>query len=78
MVKLRESEGGHQLAKLEQVGEQFDEESVIFVKKEDDAVTTQSAMKKIHNILNHKSKEEMIYAYIHKCWKDKTSSREVD
>ena len=63
VVKLRESEGGHQLAKLEQVGNRFDDESVNFVKEEDDAVMSESAVRKIHKILNHKSKEQMNYAY---------------
>ena len=62
-MKLRRSEGGHQLAKLEQVGTNFDDESVNFVKEEDDAVMSESAMRKIHKILNHKSKEQMNYAY---------------
>ena len=49
--------------KLEQVGNDFDEESVNFLKEEDDAVVSESAVRKIHKILNHKSKEQMNYAY---------------
>ena len=63
IVKLKESEGGHQIVKLEQVGNDFDEESVNFLKEEDDAVVSESAVRKIHKILNHKSKEKMNYAY---------------
>ena len=63
VVKLRESEGGLQLAKLEQVGNRLDDELVYFVKEEVDALMSESAMRKIHKILNRKSKEKMNYAY---------------
>ena len=52
-MKLRELEGGYQLTKLEQIGTSFDDESVNFVKEEDDAVMSESAVRKIHKILNH-------------------------
>jgi len=64
IVKLKESEGGHQLVKLEQVGKDFDEKSVNFLKEEDDAVVSEIAVRNIHKILNHKSKEQMNYTYI--------------
>ena len=50
------------LINLETVGEWTDEDSVCFVKKEDD-VTTRKAVSKIHRILNHKRIEQMEYAY---------------
>ena len=34
-----------------------------FLKKEDDTVVSESAIRKIHKKLNHKSKEQMNYAY---------------
>ena len=34
-----------------------------FLKEEDDAVVSESVVRKIHKILNHKSKEQMNYAY---------------
>ena len=64
VVKFRELEGGHQLAKLEHVGNRFDDESVNFVKEEDDAMMSECAVRKIHKTLNHKRKEQMNYAYI--------------
>ena len=63
IVKLKESEGGHQLVKFEQVTIDFDEESINFLKEEDDAVVSESAIRKMHKILNHKSKEQMNHAY---------------
>ena len=45
--------------KLEQVGNDFDEESVNFLKEEDDAVVSEGAVRKINKILNHKSKEQI-------------------
>ena len=63
IVKLKEWEGGHLLVKLEQVGNDFDEESVNFLKEEDDAMVCESTLRKIHEILNHKSKEQMNYVY---------------
>ena len=61
IVKLEESEGGHQIVKLEMVG--FDEESVNFLKEEDEAVVSERAVRKIHKILNHKSKEQLNFSY---------------
>ena len=59
---LNLSEGGHMLVNLERVGEWTDEDSICFVKKEND-VTTLKAITKIHKILNHKKIEQMEYAY---------------
>ena len=61
-TSLNLSEGGHMLINLETVGEWTDEDSVCFVKKEDD-VTTRKAVSKIHRILNHKRIEQMEYVY---------------
>ena len=61
-VKTKESAGGHILVNLELVGKWEDSEAILFVEKEDD-VKTDSAIKRIHKNLNHKSKEQMIYAY---------------
>ena len=61
MVKIEESEGSHQLVKLEMVG--IEEESVNFLKEEDDAVVCKSVLRKIHKILNHKSKEHLNFSY---------------
>ena len=47
---------------LELVGKWEDSEAILFVEKEDD-VKTDSVIKRIHKNLNHKSKEQMIYAY---------------
>ena len=63
IVKLKESEGGHQLVNLEKVGNDFDEEEVNFLREEVDADVSESVIRKIHKILNHKSKEQMNYAY---------------
>ena len=61
-VDLADSEGGHHLVKLELVGTWKDVEAVFLVKNEED-VTGENAVKKIYKILNHKSKEQMYYAY---------------
>ena len=61
-VDLADSEGGHHLVKLELVSTWKDDEAVFLVKNEKD-VTRENAVKKIHKILNHKSKEQMYYAY---------------
>ena len=63
IVELTESDGGHQLAKLEIVGRWDDNEAVYIVQEEEDAVSNENAMRKVHKILNHKSKEQMYYAY---------------
>ena len=61
-VRLMKSEGGQHLAKLELVGTWMDDEAVYLVKNEED-VSGDKAVRKIHKILNHKSKEQMYYAY---------------
>ena len=63
IVKIKESEGGHQLVNWEKVGNDFDEEEVNFLRAEVDAVVSESVKRKIHKILNHKSKEQINYAY---------------
>ena len=63
IVKLKESEGVHQLVNLEKVGNDFDEKNVNFLREEVDAVVSESPIRKIHKIINHKTKEQMNYAY---------------
>ena len=52
-------DGGHQLAKLEMVGRWDDNEAVYIVQEKEDAVSKENAVRKVHKILNHKSKEQM-------------------
>ena len=59
---MAESEGDHLIAKLELVGTWKEDDVVYLVEKEVD-VSSDGAVKKIHKILNHKSKEQMYYAY---------------
>jgi hypothetical protein len=61
-IETKESTGGHILVNLELVGKWEDSEAILLVEKEDE-VKSDSAIKKIHKTLNHKSKEQMIYAY---------------
>ena len=60
-VELIESEGVHLLARLELVGAWKNDEALYHVKKEYD-VSSDGAVKKIHKILNYKSKEQIYYA----------------
>ena len=50
------------MAKLELVGTWKEDDAVNLVEREVD-VSSDGAVKKIHKILNHKSKEQMYYAY---------------
>ena len=50
------------MARLKLVGTWKDDEAVYLVKNEDD-VKSENTVKIIHKILNHKSKEQMHYAY---------------
>ena len=61
-VETVESKGGHSVVNLELVGKWEDSDAIYLVEKEDD-VRSDQAIKKIHKTLNHKSKEQMIYAY---------------
>ena len=61
-VETAESKGGHLVVNLELVGKQEDSDAIYLVEKEGD-VRSDQAIKKIHKALNHKSKEQMIYAY---------------
>ena len=54
-VETQESAGGHILVNLELVGKWEDSEAILLVEKEDD-VKSESAIKRIHQTLNHKSK----------------------
>ena len=63
IAELREPDGGHQLTKLEIVDTWDGNEAVYIVKEEDNAVSNKNAVRKVNNILNHKSKEHMYYAY---------------
>ena len=61
-VETVESKGGHSVVNLELVGKWEDSDAIYLVEKEDD-VKSDQAIKKIHKTLNHKSKEQMMYAY---------------
>ena len=61
-VKLIESKGGHLLAQLELVGEWNVNEAIFLVEKEKD-LTNLNVVKKIHQSLNHNSKEQMYHAF---------------
>ena len=61
-VLLIESDGGHQLATLVMVGRWDDNEAVYIVQEEEDSVSNENAIRKVHKILNHKSKGQMYYA----------------
>ena len=61
-VDLTDSEGGHHLVRLELVGTWKDDEAIRLGKNEED-VSGEYAVRKIHKILNHKSKELMYYPY---------------
>ena len=54
--------GSHLLVKLELVGKWRDEDAVFLVKEEDD-LKTLKAVTRIHKVLNHKQKEQMLYAF---------------
>ena len=61
-VKLTESKGGHLLAQLELVGKWEDKDAIYLVENEDE-VNSDKTMQKINKILNHKSEEQMHYAF---------------
>ena len=63
VVELTDSDGGHQLAKLEMVCRWDDNEAVHILQEEEDALSNENAIRKVHKILNHKSKEQMYYAH---------------
>ena len=52
----------HLIIKLELVGKWRDEDAVFLVQEEDD-VKTLKAVTKIHKVLNHKQKDQMLYAF---------------
>ena len=61
-VEKVEFKEGHSVVNLELVGKWEDSEAILLVEKEDD-VKSESVIKKIHKTLNHKGKEQLIYAY---------------
>ena len=61
-VKLIESKGGHLIAQLELVGKWEDKDAIYLVENENE-VNSEKVIRKIHKILNHKSKEQMHYAF---------------
>ena len=61
-VKLIESKGGHLIAQLELVGKWEDKDAIYLVENENE-VDSEKAIRKIYKILNHKSKEQMHYAF---------------
>ena len=54
--------GSHLLVKLELVGRWKDEDAVFLVKEEEN-LKTLKAVTKIHKVLNHKQKEQMLFAF---------------
>ena len=54
--------GSHLLVQLELVGRWTDEDAVFLVQEEDDLKTI-TAVTRIHKVLNHKQKEQMLYAF---------------
>ena len=56
------SKGGHQLVKLETLGEWSQERSVLY-KKENDVSMNRSYIEKVHRVLNHKGVMIMDYAF---------------
>merc|ERR1712237_263506 len=54
--------GSHLLVKLELVGKWKDEDAVFLVQEENDLKTLKAVMK-IHKVLNHKQKEQMLFAF---------------
>ena len=61
-VELVESKGGHLVPNLELDTKWEDKDAIYLVEKEDE-VKSDKVIKKIHRILNHKSKEQMQYAF---------------
>ena len=61
-VETVESKGGHSEVNLELVGKWEDIDAIHLIEKEDD-VKSEGVIKKIYINLNHKSKEQLIYAY---------------
>ena len=60
-LDLMVSSGGHRLARLELVGTWKDDCTVMLV-KDDKSIFIRKGVMKIHKILNHKSKAQMIHA----------------
>ena len=60
--KIQLTKISHLLVKLELVGTWKEEDAVYLVEKEKD-LKTLKAVKKIHKNLNHKAKEQMMYAF---------------
>ena len=61
-VETVESKGGHSVVNLELVGKWEDIDAIHLVEKEFD-VRSEKGIKKIDKTLDHKSKEQLIYAY---------------
>ena len=61
-VETVESKGGHSVVNLELVGKWEDSDAIYLLEKEGDVMSDQ-AVKKIHKAMNHKSKEQILYAY---------------
>ena len=61
-VETVENNVGHIVVNLELVGKWEDSEAIYLVEKEDD-VKSEKVIKRIHKILNHKGKEQIIYTY---------------
>merc|ERR1712105_220626 len=67
----------HLVIKLELVGKWKDEDAVFLVQEEED-IKTLKAVTKIHKVLNHKSKEQMLYAFQNAGKLDKTTRANIE
>ena len=67
-VKLKVSDGGHMLVRLELVGHWKDKDAVHLV-KEEESLVDKTSIKNIHEILNHKTNGTDVLR-IQECWQD--------
>ena len=62
-VYMQILEGGHQLVKLETLGEIGHEETVMYIEN-NDIGTNKKSIEKLHRVLNHKGVKNMEFAFI--------------
>ena len=61
-VKLIEFKGGHLIVQLELIGKWEDKDAIYLVENENE-VDSEKVIRKINKIFNHKSKEQIHYAF---------------
>ena len=61
-VYMQILEGGHQLVKLETLGEIGHEETVMYIEN-NDIGTNKKSIEKLHRVLNHKGVKNMEFAF---------------